>query len=37
MREGKGKLYLFRQQTQDYLITLLEDMCTKISKANDII
>jgi glutamyl-tRNA reductase len=26
-----------RQTTQDYLINLLEDMCTKITKANDII
>ena len=26
-----------RQNTQDYLINLLEDMCTKITQANDII
>ena len=26
-----------RQNTQDYLINLLEDMCTKITQTNDVI
>ena len=26
-----------RQSTQDYLINLLEDMCTKITQTNDVI
>ena len=26
-----------RQCTQDYLINLLEDMCTKITQTNDVI
>jgi hypothetical protein len=38
MKGEKGIDYLtIRQTTQDYLINLLEDMCGKITKANDII
>ena len=31
------KYFYLRQASQDYLINLLEDMCTKISKANEVI